>query len=220
MEGNLGVNKLCKIIAEINRRGISIAEKKREFIDERPHKFREAFYALQEKYNGSNGKYIRIQLEQLIKRDPYYLDPYLLLYMILEDEGNLKEAEKMLNNAYKRALKMITDENGNWPDIMRWGHIENRHIIRAILNKAILLWREKKTEEALDLLRKLLRTNPNDNIGARDYILAIRMNMSFEEFERRFNKGGYYDIDLVNWFDENYKKFPDEFEWWEKTIEE
>lgn len=52
-----------------------MTEKKREFVDERPHKFIEAFYDLQERYDGSNGKYIKIQLEQLIKRDPYYLDP-------------------------------------------------------------------------------------------------------------------------------------------------
>jgi hypothetical protein len=46
------------------------------------------------------------------------------------------------------------------------------------------------------------------------------MNMSFEEFENRFNKGGFYDNEMVEWFDENYSKFPDEFDWWKKAIEE
>jgi len=37
-------------------------------------------------------------------------------------------------------------------------------------------------------LGNFLKTNPNDSVEARYYILAIRMNMSFEEFENRFNK--------------------------------
>ena len=45
------------------------------------------------------------------------------------------------------------------------------------------------------------------------------MNMTLEEFERRFDRGGYYDMDLSHWFDENYKRFDDEFGWWEKAIE-
>ena len=43
--------------------------------------------------------------------------------------------------------------------------------------------------------------------------------MSFVDFEERFNKGGFYDQDLDNWFEENYKKFPEEFRRWEKAIE-
>ncbi|MCX6089884.1 MAG: hypothetical protein NTX88_05885, partial [Candidatus Atribacteria bacterium] len=86
--------------------------------------------------------------------------------------------------------------------------------------KALYFWMENQTHDALNLLRKLLRTNPGDNIGARDHILAIRMGMTFEEFQESFDRGGFYDGDIVNWFDENYKNFPDEFEWWVKAIEE
>ena len=57
-------------------------------------------------------------------------------------------------------------------------------------------------------------------VGARFYILAIRMNLSFDEFENRFNKGGYYNKELNEWFYKNYKKFPDEFADWEKEIED
>lgn len=35
----------------------------------------------------------------------------------------------------------------------------------------------------MDLLRKLLRSNPRDNIGARHYILVVRLGMTFAEFE-------------------------------------
>ncbi|MEA3432235.1 MAG: tetratricopeptide repeat protein [candidate division WOR-3 bacterium] len=195
-----------------------MAKRSREYVD-KDHRVMHIYYDLCEKYNGSNSKSIKRQLKRLIEKDPNFLDSYSLLYKILQDEGNLPEAEKVLNNAYERALKLITDKKGNWPDVLEWGWLENRHIIRAILNKAISLWKNKKFDNALDLFRKLLKTNPGDNVGTRDYILAIRMNMSFEEFENRFNKGGYYDTELSDWFDENHKRFPGEFDWWEKAIE-
>ena len=46
------------------------------------------------------------------------------------------------------------------------------------------------------------------------------MDMRYENFEGRFNKDGYYDSDMIEWFDKNYKTFPDEFDWWEKAVEE
>lgn len=196
-----------------------MAKRQREYVD-KDHKVTGAYYDLFEKYNGSNEKSIKRELKQFIEKDPNFLDSYLLLHEILQDEGNLQEAEKILNEAYEKGLKLITDKKDNWPDILEWGWLENRHIIRTILNKAISLWKNKEIDNALDLFRKLLKTNPGDNVGARDYILAIRMNMDFEEFEKRFNKGGYYNNELIEWFDKTYKKFPDEFDWWEKAIEE
>lgn len=150
----------------------------------------------------------------LIEQDPDFLDPYLELYEICQYEDDLKLAEEILDDAYNRAINLITDKNGNWPAGLLWGFLENRHIIRTIFDKAISLWDNGQTDEALELFRNLLKTNPNDNIGARDYILAIKMRMSFDDYEDRFNKGGYYDIDSVQWFEENAPKFPDEFGWW------
>lgn len=195
-----------------------MAKRLREYLD-KDHEVMDAYYDLSERYNGRNAKSIKRQLTKLIEEDPDFLDSYLLLYNILQNEDNLLEAEKILDDAYERALKLITDKKGNWPDILEWGWLENRHIIRTILNKAISLWQYNERTAALELFRKLLRTNPGDNVGARDFILAVRMNMSFKEFEDRFDKGGYYDTELTDWFDENYQKFPDEFGWWEKAVE-
>ena len=195
-----------------------MGKKVKEFIDKN-RKVADAYYYLSEKYNGTNAKYIKTEIKKLIKKDPDFLDTYLLLYSILQKENKLEEAELVLNDAYNRAMNLIMDKNGNWPDVLEWGWLENRHIIRTILDKAICLWCHTQVDEALDLFRKLLKTNPSDNVGAREYILAIRMNMSFVDFEERFNKGGFYDQDLDYWFEENYKKFPDEFGQWEKAIE-
>ncbi|MBM4241073.1 MAG: tetratricopeptide repeat protein [Euryarchaeota archaeon] len=162
---------------------------------------------------------LKTELEKLIKKDPDFFDSYLTLFQILQSEGRPSEAMELLDEAYRRAINLITDKKGEWPDLLEWGWLENRHIIRTILNKAISLWKAGKTDDALDIFRKLLKSNPGDNVGARNYILAIRMKMSFKKFEKRFNKGGYYDSSLTNWFEKNYRKFPDEFEWWDKATE-
>lgn len=103
------------------------------------------------------------------------------------------------------------DNKGDWPSSLFWGFLENRHIIRTLLNKALLQWEDGNTERALELLRKLLKTNPNDNVGAREYILSIRMGFTFNGFEDRLNKGGVYGMELTTWFEEHAPTFPDEF---------
>ena len=196
-----------------------MTKRKKAFVD----KGREvsiAYYDLLEKSERLNDKRMKKELRSLIQQDPDFLDSYNLLYEILQDEGGFSEAEDVIGEAYQRAIKIIADTKGNWPHEMLWGYLANRHIIRAILNRALSFWMQGKTEDALELLRGLLKSNPGDNVGARDFILAIRMNMSFEEFEERFDKGGYCDSDLTDFFYENYQKFPDEFGWWDKAIEE
>lgn len=194
----------------------------REFIDE----YRDVmgdYYEFCEKCNSGKIQSIgslKKQIKQLIDKDPDFLDPYILLYDLLKKEGNPQKAQEVLDDAYERAIHLITDRNGNWPDTLEWINLENRHIIRTILNKAIQLWETSDFEGALDLFRKLLKTNPGDNVGARQFILAIRMGMTFDEFEGRFNKGGYYDMELMDWFEDNYRAFPDEFGWWEEAVKE
>ncbi len=189
----------------------------REFMDKDRTVVRE-FDEIDEKFEQVYETVIS-QLEKLIKADPDYFDIYLLLYRLFKFQGNYLDARKTLDKAYKRAIKLITDENGNWPDVLMWGWMDNRHIIRTIATKATFLWEEGKFIEALELFRKLLKTNPSDNIGARHLILAIRMGISPSEFNRRFDKGGYSDRTLDVWFDKNSVKFPDEFDWWHKYVE-
>jgi tetratricopeptide (TPR) repeat protein len=191
----------------------------REYLD-KDHEVMDDYYGLCESYNGRNAKTVKKQLRGLIEKDPDFFDSYLLLYEILQDEGKFTGAERILDEAFYRAEKLITDENGQWPDRLEWGWLGNRHIIRTIVNKALLLWEQDTTDIALDLLRKLLLTNPNDNPGVRYFILGIQMNMTHTEFEEKFDRGGFYDSDINTWFTQNDDKFPEEFDWWEKAIEE
>jgi len=189
----------------------------KEFIDKQ-HPHVDDYFRIMERFTGENASYIISRLKKLIQRDPDYFEPYSSLSELHAMTGNVLEAEKILNNAYKRALKRILDEKGQWPDVLKWDVVENRHLIRALLNKAILFWNYGKNRDALNLLRKLLRSNPNNNIVTRFFILAIRMKMSHFAFERQFNKHGFYDSDLTAWFDKNYRAFPDEFDWWHEEI--
>lgn len=181
-----------------------------EFVDQaRP--LQDNYYRLMERFDTIKRQSAYNALKRLIKKDPDFLEPYLVLSEMHLEKDNVRKAFTVLEEAYKRAVNLITDRNGNWPARLQWGHYENRHIIRALLHKALTDWEFGNTDKALALLRKLLSTNPNDNIGARYYILAILLGFSFHEFEGRFNKGGFYDMDLTNWFTEHYHLFPAEF---------
>ncbi|MBI4029547.1 MAG: hypothetical protein HY376_04250 [Candidatus Blackburnbacteria bacterium] len=61
-------------------------------------------------------------------------------------------------------MKLIVDGKGDYPVELSWGWLENRHIIRAIGNWGRKLWEEGKSEGALDVFRRLLAANPNDNL--------------------------------------------------------
>jgi len=102
---------------------------------------------------------------------------------------------------------------------MMWGWMENRHLMRAIERYAFLCWQKGDTEEALTIFRNFLRVNPNDNQGVRNYILAIRMGMDIDKWEKQFladnpvQDGALDAIKLHDWFKNNAKKFPDDFNW-------
>jgi hypothetical protein len=110
---------------------------------------------------------------------------------------------------YQNAIELI-EKNGKFPDILRWGFIENRHIIRVIFNFATLLWLADKKDDALEILLKLYKSNPDDNVGARYSILAILEGFeSQEHLEEEFDSGdGYVDWQKQEeWFVKNHKKY-------------
>lgn len=173
----------------------------------------DAYYKLHEKIErGITEEKVKKELQKFIDRDPYFFDPYVMLFDLLEADGYHQIAEDLLNNGYEKVLKVILDKKGNWPDELHWGFIENRHIIRLLVNRAILFWKNKKNDAALDIFRNLLRSNPFDNVGARNYILAIREGMTLSAYEKRFDRGGYYDMESFEWFEQNMAKYPEEFE--------
>ncbi len=191
----------------------------KEFID-KSHSAENEYFKIMDRFTGRNAPYIIPKLMKLIAQDPEYFSPYNMLVDMYNSLGKLNESNKLIMEAGEKALKRILDRKGAWPSRLEWAFLENRHIIQALLNLSIHFWEEGNKEKSLELLRNLLKSNPDDNIGARYFILAIRNNMTLPQFEQRFNKGGFYDNALDEWFQTEHLKYPDEFEWWDKQFQE
>lgn len=197
-----------------------------EFIDD-DHRVMHEFYDLTE--SDIPAKKLFKEMQRLIEEDKDFYDPYLIVADMLFTKGKDEKGSAILKEAYERAVMRIADSKGRWPKEMAWGFLENRHLMRVIERYAVLCWENGKTDEALDIFRHLLRSNPNDNQGARHSILAIRMGLGAVEWQKPFearHKGKIIGLDarkVSDWFYKNAEKFPDDFEWlikmWKKWDE-
>ena len=182
----------------------------REFVD-REREAAEEFEKIRRLFDEGRVEELKDRLRELIKKDPHFLEPYLLLSEIYEMEGKLREAEGILEEAYKKAVELISSE-GRLPERLEWKHPTNRHIIKALISWGTFLWEIGEVERALEVLKEVYRMNPADEPGVRFYILAILEGMGFEEFEQTFSKEGDYDIkDLERWFEKRSKEHPEVF---------
>ncbi len=154
-------------------------------------------------------------MRSLIKKDPDFYDSYQILVNILFMKGKNKEAKGLLKEAYQRAVKRIADSQGRWPKLMRWGFLENRHLMRIINRYGIYYWETGNTKEALFIFRKLLKACPDDNLGVRFDILAIHLGLCYAEwlilFSVKDDPQGLDALKMDEWFYEHAKKFPEDF---------
>ncbi len=181
-----------------------------EFVD-REREVAKEFGKIRRLFDEGRVEELKERLGELIKRDPYFLEPYILLNEIYEMEGRLREAEEILEEAYRKAVELISSE-GRLPDRLEWKHPTNRHIIKALISWGTFLWEIGEVERALEVLKEVYRMNPADEPGVRFYILAILEGMGFEEFEQTFSKEGEYDLkDLESWFERRSKDYPEVF---------
>jgi tetratricopeptide (TPR) repeat protein len=147
----------------------------RSFID-KGHPVATQFYKIIE------GKHGIEDIMPLIEIDPDFLDSYLYITEALLDQGHENEAELFAEKAFVRALGMILDIDGSWPDELLWGFHENRPIIKVLMRKADYEWRQGRTDNALTLYKNLLKTNLSDNIGARYAIVGIRNGLTYNKY--------------------------------------
>lgn len=187
------------------------------FIDKN-HEVMHEFYELTEEEMAD--KKLLKEMRRLIEEDPDFYDSYLLAADFLIWSGQKEEVYKLAYKAYERAVKKIADSEGQWPEEMLWGYLENRHLMRAIERQGHFFWEDGKVQEALEVFRKLLRCNPRDNQGVRHFILAILLGLEIGEWQKPFEfvqDGQVVGLDarkVTEWFEENAKKFPEEFDWW------
>ncbi len=187
-----------------------------EFVG-RDHDVMDEYYEITEQFQAQQVSLEETKkaLQGLIKNDKQYLDPYLYLAQIEYDQENYEEYSRLLWAAYFKALHLVANANGDYPKSLPWSWLENRHIIRALCNFALLQWEQDHIRLSLEIYRKLLASNLNDNIGARYSILAIRLGYS-TDYEALFlpESGPVYGLDakkMDDWFDTNAPMFADEF---------
>ncbi len=187
-----------------------------EFMDE-DHAVIDEYYEITEQFQSQQISLsaVKKSMVRLIKTDEQFLDTYLFQAQIEYDEEDYDEYSRLLWDAYLKALHKVANANGNYPTSLPWGWLENRHIIRALCNFALLQWEQGNIRLSLEIYRKLLASNLNDNIGARYSILAIRLGYN-PNYEALFlpESGPVYGLDakkMDDWFSLNAPKFSEEF---------
>jgi len=132
-------------------------------------------------------------------------------------DSDFENAVKTIETGFKRAIDLI-DNNGRFPDELPWGFMENRHIIRMIFNFAMFVWANDENKDiALNIFMELLKSNHNDNIGARYSIVAILEGFSSQEkWEEKFESESGIGLEygaVEEWFYKVTEKHRDVIGW-------
>lgn len=188
-----------------------------EFIDRDRFNVNELYWEFLESPESDDIKKSIKALKSMIAKDANYFDPYITLYEYYLMDGDYKEAIKIMEDGFKRAIDLV-DNNSRFPDELPWGFMENRHIIRMIFNFGMFVWMNEDKEIALNIFMELLKSNHNDNIGARYSIVAILEGFnSQEEYEEQFESKDGQSIDyteLEEWFFKSAQKHKKVIGWW------
>ena len=189
-----------------------------EFIDKDRFEVHEMYFEFLESSIQNDTKKSIKALKVMIKKDPNFFDPYITLHEYYLADGDFKKAIKTMEDGYHRAMDLI-EKRGNFPDTLRWGFIENRHIIRMLFNFAIFLWVNSEEQNvALNIFKQLLKSNPDDNIGARYSIVALLEGFnSQEEYEEQFESKNGMGLEyekLEKWFYKSAQKHLNVIGWW------
>lgn len=204
---NAITQKVFDVDCIVNRNAI-FPDEPYEFIDVDRFDVADDYYNFLESPEADDFKKSEKILLSFIKKDPDFFDTYTVLHEYYMEDDKTKKAFELMAKGYERAMKLIL-EKGKFPDVLCWGFMENRHIIRLLFNFACLLWATGKKEEALQIFTDLLKSNPNDNIGARYAIAGLLDGFnSFLELEAKFDKGdGFLDWEKQGkWFEKCVKK--------------
>lgn len=103
-----------------------------------------------------------------LKLDPDCADAYVVVGNLAEDAKSAIAQYEMGVAAGKRAIERelgpdaFASEAGHF-----WGIVSTRPYMRALENLATARWHADQQDEAIRLLRELIRLNPNDNLGVR-----------------------------------------------------
>lgn len=130
--------------------------------------------------------------EQAIKIDPHCCDAYLILadYKAATLEKKIEYYRLAVNAGEKKFGPQFFVENEG----VFWGILETRGYMRAKFSLALSLFEWGQKREAVLHYNDLLRLNPNDNQGVRDFLVHALIDLKeFSQLQKLFKK---YDDDF------------------------
>jgi hypothetical protein len=139
---------------------------------------------------------------------------YILIYEYIlgmlnqiDPTAEIDQLKSELEYRKIRASHVVAQQDDIYKQLVPWAYHENRPLIRGLVLAADKLWESGQLPAAQDLLNKIYKTNPNDNIGARYSIKAITEGMSYHEFTNRFTyteRGANFfkTEELLNWYEQ------------------
>ncbi len=157
--------------------------------------------------------------KSVLALDPDQLEAYKMLAVVLDLQGRCAEANRYIDVAFNRCIARITMPDGRWPERISSAHDGNTPILRALAWKARHLWRRRQSDEALDLLRRVLRLDPLGDFMVACHILGLRLKMRYWTFMDLIETDRDLAL-LTDWFDANYTRFPEEFDDWMASVAE
>ena len=217
-------SKVFDVDCIVNRNAIFSSDLKEpyEFIDKDRFEVSEEYYEFLESPEANDYKESEKILLKLINQDPDFFDTYTVLHEYYLNYGKGAKAYNLMQKGYDRAINLVLNKNGRFPTSLSWRYVENRHILRIMFNFAALLWLNSDTKNALVIFNRLLKLNPDDNIGARYMIVAILDGVkSLYEFEKMFDDGsGYSNWEAQEkWFWETASKYKSDVGWWLNSMD-
>jgi tetratricopeptide (TPR) repeat protein len=131
----------------------------------------EKYYDFLDERNDYSNESEVLYLKYLISLNNYVYDPYILLMELYFKNNELEKGIEIINLGYSRLMKK--EFNNNFPKQLDYLELENRSIYRLIYNYADMLWFAEENDKALNIFKKLLKINPNDNLGVRYAICGM-----------------------------------------------
>lgn len=160
----------------------------------------EKYYDFLDERNEYSNESEELYLKYLISLNNYVYDTYVLLMELYFKNNELEKGIEIINLGYSRLMKK--EFNNKFPKQLDYLELENRSIYRLIYNYADMLWFVEENEKALNIFKKLLKINPNDNLGVRYSICG--MLEGYSSSRHVWNENSQI---ISNWYNDKVKKY-------------
>lgn len=97
--------------------------------------------------------------------------------------------DNILNPIYQQVANILAI--GGDEKLYDWSWMENRPLLRILMNQLHACWRRGESRQATSLAQQLLRLNPNDNQGIRSLLMNAYLEQS--EYQQAVDLAQIYD---------------------------